>query len=485
MKRSTTLLLIGIVCISIFFRFYKLSELFYFSLDEEVISFNIRQITQGSHFPAIGVNAADTGLYLGPGYFYIATPFFKLLNNSPLGGAIMSSVIGVCTTLTLFWLVMKVFNDEHAALLTSLFHASSLTIALFERKFFNAQPVIILSSIIIGLTYVVVKNKNIHAFWLLAFCMGLIFHINLMLVPYIICVVILMYISRVNLNIKNIILGILIFIFTISPLIFFDIRHNFQLTKKIFSPPKITNQSILKHTPFSLNKINTLIQFPAKIISQKQLFSNNIVQESVTCMQAPKNTANAVGITIFVIGLITYCIFMIKNRTNNYLTIFILCCVFSIIIYPGIIREYYYQMLTPLILLVTGKGFSLLLNQKNNVVKCIAATVIFINVGINTSQILRVYNPHSFSKMTELSQYIIERVKQPYRLQFNGDSCYGYGFDYLLTVKNFQAANSFEDPIIGWLKDNGQRQNSETTTNESQVYIFADQNHLVIKDTTP
>ena len=108
------ILLLGILILAFIFRFYRLSEWFSFGMDQEYEAFLVKNIVSGRHFPLIGVNAADTGLYLGPFFIYLAVIPYLLFQGNPLGFAFFSSALGVVTTLVIYLATGKMFNRRSA-----------------------------------------------------------------------------------------------------------------------------------------------------------------------------------------------------------------------------------------------------------------------------------------------------------------------------------------------------------------------------------
>src|SRR3989338_1063879 len=117
---EASLVLIIILVLAFFMRFYKIHEFLFWGMDQEYEAFLVKNILTGKHFPLIGVNASDTGLYLGPIFIYFAAIPYFIFQGNPLGGAVTASSLGVITTFALYKLG-KVWFSEKEGLLASFF----------------------------------------------------------------------------------------------------------------------------------------------------------------------------------------------------------------------------------------------------------------------------------------------------------------------------------------------------------------------------
>lgn len=390
-RLSPKLVLLAILVISAFFRFYKLTNLFFFSLDEEVIALNIRRITTGNHFPSIGVNAADTGLYVGPLYFYAAAPLFALLENQPIAGAIFSGIIGLGATLTLYLLGKEIGGPRLGGVLGFL-HAASLPVVLFERKFFNPQPAILLVGLIF---FSLLKVKRDHRYLhLLAMLLGLIIHLNLVLTVFI--PVSFVWLWREKMKFKPLIWAksLAIFLIFLTPLIFFDVRHQFQLTQAATN--LLTPTAWRAKEPLTLQKLTFPLVYLAKLPAMK-LDSPNIIQEFATCREITKNFPHILG-WVFLI-LASYAVVETRNQTGTRLGLLSLAAgTASLWLYPGRIQEYYGVMLAVPYILLSALGLNRLLNRS----LLATGSMLSLFFGLNLYQLFIIQNPHSLARKYDL-----------------------------------------------------------------------------------
>lgn len=222
---KTRILLSLIILLAAVFRFYNFSGWVNFGMDQEYQSLLAQNILSGRHFPLIGVNASDTGIYLGPFFTYFTAIVQFLFHGDPIGGSLIASITGVLMVFILFKIGNLMFNIR-VGLLASLFYAGSFLTSFYDRQFWN--PVFVpISSLLIGyLLFQILENK-FNRLPLLALILGLSIqsHLSILIFLPLIILVLIKKIRRINR--KALLTSLIIFLLLQVPIIFFDVRHNF------------------------------------------------------------------------------------------------------------------------------------------------------------------------------------------------------------------------------------------------------------------
>src|SRR3989344_8837512 len=94
--------LVGVVLIAVFFRFWQIRDYMVFLGDEGRDMMVIREIFTEHHIPFLGPTASVGGFYLGPMYYWMAAPFLLLWGFDPVGPSYMVAAVGVATVLLLY-----------------------------------------------------------------------------------------------------------------------------------------------------------------------------------------------------------------------------------------------------------------------------------------------------------------------------------------------------------------------------------------------
>ncbi|MCL5072245.1 MAG: glycosyltransferase family 39 protein [Actinobacteria bacterium] len=254
--RPEFILLFLILIIAVIFRFWHLSQLQYFNIDEELEAFfsqriflEKRPVLTGEDFPG--------GIQTGPFFRYFASTMYALSGFDPIGVGVAASALGVVSVGLIFW-VGKLFAGKKVGLLAAFFYSLSYLIVIYNRFLspISWAPVVTLMSYIS--LYKIAVEKKIRYMLLLgvAFAMGLNSDpstFSLMLLALMILIPIKQIRSRrVFLPFFTIIL------MAIIPVVLFDFRHGFPNTKKVIS--LFSNQrTIVSGSPRPNTNINSAL----------------------------------------------------------------------------------------------------------------------------------------------------------------------------------------------------------------------------------
>lgn len=227
-KRKWVYYLFGILLLAFFFRFINLYHWFPFGMDQEYEALVVKNILTFRHFPLIGVNASDTGLYLGPFFLYFATIPYAIFSGNPIGWGITASFVGFVTCYAIFVVGKRMFRTR-VGLIGSFFYAISFLASFYDRQFWNPMFVSLLS---LGIGYILYKILQGHDRFLtyLALLVGIIFHVHLSLLIFSPIILFILIKKRRIFKKQTIYYSVILFLLLLMPLIIFDLRHNFTNT---------------------------------------------------------------------------------------------------------------------------------------------------------------------------------------------------------------------------------------------------------------
>lgn len=227
LKRKGFLILIFLLLVAIFFRFWQIRDYVVFLGDEGRDMIIMRNMILSKNLTFLGPTASVGGFYLGPIYYWMATPFLFLFGFDPVGPSVMVALFGVATVFLMFRFLKDALGIYPAFLATFLYTIAPL-IVRYSRSSWNPNPLPFFSLLMLYAIYkALLKNKYLY-FVLAGACFGVaiqLHYIAALLAP------IAFFITVINTHPKNlpkiIILSIAGFLITFSPFLLFEIRHNF------------------------------------------------------------------------------------------------------------------------------------------------------------------------------------------------------------------------------------------------------------------
>ena len=229
-------LLITILIVGVFLRFYNISGFTTFLGDQGRDAIILKRILSLEHFPAIGAPTSVGQVYLGPFYYYFIAPWLLFSKLNPIG-----PVVGVAIFSSLYllinYLIVKELIDKKTALVSTLFLGFSSV--LIELSRFSWNPNLLPLFTLLTIYFLVKSIKTLRWYFFALTGAFLSFSIQLhYLALFILPAVGLIYgdfliknLKKIETLIINFSVLIISFLFFSSPLIIFDLRHQFLNTK--------------------------------------------------------------------------------------------------------------------------------------------------------------------------------------------------------------------------------------------------------------
>lgn len=237
-NRTEVVLLSLITITSLLLRLYKIDQFMTFLGDEGRDVRVLRRLLMGD-LVFIGPQTSIGNMYLGPLYYYLVAPALALSNLNPVGPAIENAFIGVLAVL-LTWYVGRSWFNKWVGLLAALFFAISPVAIIYSRSSWNPNPMPFFSLLAIWGIWQVWKNNKYKYLSIVAISMAFalqMHYLGLLLLPVLGIYWLLTLKSIWNLKtqlskfIFHSSFGVLEFLILMSPLVLFDLKHNFMNTK--------------------------------------------------------------------------------------------------------------------------------------------------------------------------------------------------------------------------------------------------------------
>ncbi|MBI3379836.1 glycosyltransferase family 39 protein [Candidatus Gottesmanbacteria bacterium] len=455
--------LVCILVISAFFRFFHISTWLFWGMDQEYEAFLVKNIMTGKHFPLIGVNAADTGLYLGPIFIYLASIPFLLFSGNPLGWAISASVIGVFVTY-LVYRVGKVMFSETAGLFGSLIYASSFLISFYDRQFWNPMPIPFFSLIIGFFLYKIINNNQKVLLWLFL-SLGVAVQCHLSILIFLPLIIFVIWKKYKIFSKKILLFSLGIFLITQLPVITFELKHNFINTKSAIT--------LIKNPSANTNILSTWKDRNEIFISTLgRIFfvpsPADLFVESGQCKELLAYKRNAYPEEFFFIAfaILVFIFWYISSRKNvksksiqkNRSSIIIVggifvSTIFFVELYGRSFFEYYFLFLFPWLAIVLGKSFEFLWQKKHGYI--IVIPVISFFILLNFISMLNASYSYSYAnKLAAINFAKNNLAGKRYSLEALGECPRFGGYRYLFEYYFKKPHSSYMDSYFAWLYGN-------------------------------
>lgn len=223
-----------IISIAVFLRFYKINELHFFTYDQARDDLIVKRILVDHKWTLLGPQSSMRGVYLPPYYYYTLVPILWLSRLNPIGVDIYTALIGVLTVILVWYFCKEVFGQIPALMTSALYATSPLIVELSHRAWNpNTQPFFILLSLFFWYRLWTTKKEKYLLFSSLAFGYAVNLHYGaLCLLPIWLFA---FFWFLINSKRKRLVLisALILFLFG-APLILFDLRHQFMLSKNIY-----------------------------------------------------------------------------------------------------------------------------------------------------------------------------------------------------------------------------------------------------------
>lgn len=229
------IIIILLLSIAAFLRFYRLEEFITFLGDQGRDVIIMKRLITFEDLPAIGPPSSVGQIFLGPFYYYATAPFLFLFQFNPVGPAFavaLFSIIGIAIS---FFLIKKETHPIHAFIFLILVVFSGVHINL-SRFSWNPNLLPFFSFITLYFGYKAIQKQSFLYAGLFGFFYGLATHLHhlafLIALP---CIAVSIYFFIIRIKKKKDIIrpiyvagtAFALFLLANIPLILFDIKNRF------------------------------------------------------------------------------------------------------------------------------------------------------------------------------------------------------------------------------------------------------------------
>lgn len=242
MKHLATKILVILVLVGAFLRFFHLSQTLQFLGDQGRDALIARRLLI-EHDPVfIGPVTSVGNMYLGPIYYYFMVPFYALTYPSPMGPVYAVALLGTFTIALIYFCGRELVGEKPA--LTAAFIYTFGWVFISQARFsWNPNPAPFVSMIMIWATYRA-WTKNPFYWVVVSICFSVLIQLHYLtllslpaagLIWLWQLIMLLKKKSSVTRFLVSTFISIVIFIISLTPLILFDFRHEFLNAKAFYN----------------------------------------------------------------------------------------------------------------------------------------------------------------------------------------------------------------------------------------------------------
>ncbi len=414
--------LVLILLVGAFMRLYKINEYMTFLGDEGRDAIIVRNLLVHADPILIGPGTSVGSMYLGPLYYYFMAPFLLLSNFSPIGPALGVAFLGIAT-IYLVYVTGRDWFNEKAGLIASLLFAISPTVIVYSRSSWNPNIMPFFALLAVYSIWRVWSKKQYK--WLLVTAISFAFVIQSHYLGVLLAPILFIYWLLSRTPIRYTILSILLFSFLMSPILAFDIRHDWLNSKALYKFVTVREETV---------SIKPWTAIPKTYPIYEQINNSLLVAKNV-------NVGRVVSFLILMLILWI----VVKNKKsviqNKNLFILLAWYISGLIgfgLYKQNVYDHYFGFLFAVPFLLVGVILSERLLTGRKTLNVIVAGIIIYLVFINIKASPLKQTPNNQMRRAEnVANEIIKRSNnEKFNLAVIADRNYEDGYQYFLEKEN-------------------------------------------------
>ena len=392
----------------------------------------------------IGPGTSIGNMYLGPLYYYLIAPSLLLANFSPVGPSVFIAVLGVVTT-AFVWFVAREWFGKLAAGIALIFYSISPVVINYSRSSWNPNimPFFALLTIYaiwkIWYPYHLQDKKSkttVNFNWLIVLGVSFAFvlqshYLGMVLAPLL---GLFWFLSFIKIKgkerefknfIKRSLMGLGMFLFLMSPLLIFDMRHNW------------INFSAIK--TFFLERQTTVSARPWSALPKMFPISEKIITRLIAGM----NDTYGKWLSIIFLGGLLWLISRfkdlgLKDKVNSAFILLFAWIFISLVglgVYKQEIYDHYFGIFFPALFIFLGGVIHIFLEKRKlSLIHFVVGVVLFVLFVENYQNNPLRYPPNrQMQRAEEVSALIAsEAGGERFNLAVIAERNYEDGYQYFL-----------------------------------------------------
>lgn len=432
-----------VILLALSLRLYRINEFMTFLGDEGRDVRIVRDLVTKGNLVFIGPQTSIGNMYLGPLYYYMMAPAMLISGLSPVAPAVVIALLGTLTV-WLTWFVGRKWFSRSAGLIAALLYAVSPVAIIYSRSSWNPNPMPFFALLCVWGIYEVWQSKKY--FWLpiigVSFAFALQMHyLGLLLIPVLGLFWLLTLLSinkskdpkSKQIFLRQTFFAFLYFFLLMSPLLLFDIKHNwmnFNAFKSFFSD----RQTTVNLNPARSDRFLPIILMTVSdmVLARQDLY------------------APLASLVIFLLSVLVF----IKSKWRVSLKVLLVWLGFAILglsVYKQHVYIHYLGFIYPAIYLLLGAILGFLMERKV-LLKIVSFALVIFLTGYSLVYSPIKENPNRQLQRTEAAVDLIikESKGQPFNFGLIAKQNYDESYRYFLENKKANLVRG-EDKVVDQL----------------------------------
>lgn len=440
------ILILLIIAIGVFLRFWRVTSNFQFMMDEERDALIFARVFKTGHIPLIG-GSIPGGLYVGPIFTWISAIFLFLFKYDYFKLGLVSAFVASFSLPFLYFSLKKIVNEK-VAIISLIIYSFSYLIVEFNKRYW---PPTFAPAFFIFILYAISTYDKNRTKSLIIICISLV--IGLQSDPsnaaiFIAVVLYFLFIIKEKINaIKIFSVVVLCHI----PLFLFEVRHGFFLTHAVLNFFKPHSGKIAEHA-FDIGKLlNEIAKTLSRIIYVGSPKDIAVQFPPESALLSIRNNISMIWLVLTFILFVMGIFFLIKESRKEvrFILIFLIVVLAGITFYnyffPGYTYEWFFTVAMPAIVICFAFALS-------RVKKEIAIFLLILFSFVNIQSVVFGKNSYGYEKKIELLEWAkSEMGQEPYSLISLGGTYAYSGYRYLADQIGFTPVKSYMDGYFEWL----------------------------------
>ena len=227
LKNKFIIFLLIVFVIELFLRFYDIPSKNPFGYDQVDNAWAAKDLIVNHKYPLVGMVAkANSGIYIGPSYYYIVSVFYFLTNLHPIASGLIAGLTSIFSFWTIYFVAQKLFNKE-VALLAVIINTFNMYNIISDRVQWPVNFIAPISLLIFYLLYKIISG-DARKIILLAIVVGFAFHIHVTAIFYLVIILLSTpFFSRSLEMVKYGLISIPLFLVWLIPNYIYASQNNF------------------------------------------------------------------------------------------------------------------------------------------------------------------------------------------------------------------------------------------------------------------